>query len=74
MRPDMLATWEAYYRLEPWGDDWTQAARIEAAIKNTMGGQDVLAADLIPCEDNRQEDVEMDAKTLNASVRAWLNV
>jgi hypothetical protein len=66
--------WEAMYRLMPWGDDWEQSARIEAAIRNTMGGQEVTPAELIPTEDNRQPDEEPDAATLNANVRAWLNL
>lgn len=43
---------EAAYRLDPWGDDWTQTAHIEAAIKNTMGGGSVGPSELIPNEDN----------------------
>lgn len=29
-----FAEWLAYYRLEPWGDDWDQAALLTAAIVN----------------------------------------
>lgn len=30
--------WTALYRIDPWGDDWWQAARICAAAKTAMGG------------------------------------
>jgi hypothetical protein len=50
--------WEAFYRLDPWGDDWTQAACIEAAIKNQHATDPVNPYDLIPNEDNRPKEGE----------------
>jgi hypothetical protein len=69
-----LAVWEAMYRLEPWGDDWVQAARIEAAIINKDNPEPVNPYDLIPNEDNRPAEEEDDAAALNARVRSWLGV
>jgi hypothetical protein len=66
--------WEAMYRLEPWGDDWVQAARIEAAIINKDNPEPVNPYDLIPNEDNRPAEEEDDAAALNARVRSWLGV
>lgn len=31
-----FASWKAYYRLEPWGDDWQQAAMIASVTHNNM--------------------------------------
>lgn len=61
-----LVVWEAFYRLYPWGDDWVQAARLEAAFRNSMGGQSVTAAELIPNEDNRDKTDEVDDARLEA--------
>lgn len=36
------------YRLEPWGDDWAQAAKICAAAYGAQGIRDVTPADFIP--------------------------
>lgn len=46
----------AYYRLEPWGDDWEQAAMIAAKIHNANCSEEyrITPQSLIPNEDNRQ--------------------
>lgn len=72
MEPWRLAVWEAYYRLEPWGDDWVQNARLEAAIINANVTEPVDPSTLIPNEENRPIEQEDDAAALNASVRSWL--
>jgi hypothetical protein len=61
-----LAEWEALYRLEPWGDDWVQTARLEAAIKNGYATTPVDPSELIPNEDNRPASEEMDDKAMAA--------
>ena len=66
----MLAVWEAMYRLEPWGDDWLQAARIEAAVVNKDSSDPVSPYDLIPNEDNRPADENDDPAAINAAVRS----
>lgn len=54
IEPALLDEWEAMYRLEPWGDDWEQAAMIAAAVKN-KGSEDPIAPQtLIPNEETRQ--------------------
>jgi hypothetical protein len=54
------------YRLEPWGNDWDQATRIEAAIKNAFSSSPVCPSELIPNEDNRKSaSEEVDEATLS---------
>lgn len=64
--PAQLAEWEAYYRLEPWGDDWVQTARLEAAIRSANATSPVDPSELIPNEDNRPQSEEMDDKAMAA--------
>jgi hypothetical protein len=61
--------WIALYRLEPWGDDWQQAAMLAAAIHNSAGKsyQDTFTpADFVPALDAPQpvglSDAELSAK------------
>lgn len=71
LEPWEFNEWQAFYRLEPWGDDWVQAARIEAAIINAnTTGDPVNPYDLVPNEDNRTESEEMDAAALRDAARA----
>jgi len=53
------------YRLEPWGDDWLQTAKIEAAIMNAFANANVCPTELIPNEDNRPPPQEVEDATLN---------
>lgn len=61
-----MAEWEALYRLEPWGDDWAQTARIEAAILSANSTTPIDPSKLIPNEDNRPQPEEMDDKAMVA--------
>lgn len=64
--PAQLTEWEAFYRLEPWGDDWVQNARLEAAIKNQYLTDPVQPADLVPNEDNKERTGEVEDSQLGA--------
>lgn len=66
IEPWRLAVWEAYYRLEPWGDDWMQAAKIEAAILNGYEKEPVNPCDLVPNEDNRKVSGELEPADIHA--------
>jgi hypothetical protein len=57
------------YRLDPWGDDWTQAAKIEAAIINQYASDPVNAYDLIPNEDNRPKTDEPEGADVHRQLR-----
>lgn len=53
MTPEQFDEWRAAYNLDPWGDDWVQIARLEAAIINASGPSDpVQPADLVPTREN----------------------
>jgi hypothetical protein len=62
-----LLVWEAYNRLEPWGDDWVQTAKLEAAIRQAAG-EEVHPSELIPNEDNKQ--AEMSDAEVNSGFRS----
>lgn len=32
-----LATWTAYYRISPWGDDWRRSGRLASVIASAAG-------------------------------------
>jgi hypothetical protein len=65
LEPWLFVELYAYYRLEPFGDDWTQTANIEAAIRQA-NGQEVHPSELIPNEDNREQNGEPDAAQVRA--------
>jgi hypothetical protein len=46
--------WIARYRLEPWGDDWTQTGTIAAAVCNANGGK-ASPTDFVPGELQRSK-------------------
>jgi len=70
VEPWQLRVWEAMYRLDPWGDDWTQAARIEAAIKNQYATDPIDPYELIPNEDNRPPAEEISNAEISRQLRA----
>ena len=70
MLPEEFIELQAAYRLDPWGDDWLQTARIEAAIINSNSTEPVSPCDLIPNEDNRQAIEEVGPAELAARARA----
>lgn len=51
--PEQFNEWIAMYRLEPWGDDWTQTATIAAAMHNAAGNRAVSPVDFVPGEQER---------------------
>jgi len=72
IQPRLLDEWIAYHRLEPWGDDWEQAAMIAAKIHNTNVTDEsrlITPQSLIPNEDNRETLKEQTSGTSLAD--AW---
>ena len=68
--------WMAMYDLEPWGDDWKQAAMVAAMVRNSaMGstGEPVQSQDLIPTLENRKATDEIEDESLTARWRQKLN-
>lgn len=54
MTPEQFDEWQALYNIAPWGDDWVQFARLEAAVINAAAPTDpVQPADLVPTRENR---------------------
>lgn len=65
----------ALYDLEPWGDDWRQAAMVAAMVRNSaMGstGEPIQAEELIPNIDNRKATDEIADESLTARWRQKL--
>lgn len=52
--PEQLNEWIAYHQLEPWGDEWVQAATIASAVVNSNGGK-TSPLDFIPGQTERSE-------------------
>lgn len=53
IEPWQFDEWQALYRLEPWGDDWVQTARLIAAIENSAGANPPTnPADIVPTAEN----------------------
>jgi hypothetical protein len=73
IEPRQLDEWRAAYELEPWGDDWMQTARLEAAILNAFGGDPVCPAELIPTAENARSG-EVDDKELASRWKARLGM
>lgn len=60
------AEWVALYDLEPWGDDWPQAAIVAASVLNSFSRRRVDPASLIPGGRlARRQPVEMVEKQLD---------
>lgn len=58
-----LAEWEAYWTIEPWGDEWRQVARLATAICTAWGAKNLKEEQLMPSHRRRnQTKVEMFAE------------
>jgi hypothetical protein len=58
LTPEQMAGWLAYWKLEPWGEDWKRSAVMTAALLNTihaavaaMSGGTMREADQITADD-----------------------
>jgi hypothetical protein len=68
-----LAEWEAYWTIEPWGDEWRQSARIATALCTAWGSKNLKEEMLMPSHRKRQQtQAEMFAelRKLAASTQA----
>lgn len=43
-----LAEWEAYWLIEPWGDEWRQVARLTTALCTAWGSKNLEEEMLMP--------------------------
>jgi hypothetical protein len=50
-----LAEWEAFWTIEPWGDEWRQAARIATALCTAWGSKNLKEEMLMPSHRKRQQ-------------------
>lgn len=48
MDADELAEWEAYYSIEPFGDEWRQSARIVTMLCTAWGAKSLNEEMLMP--------------------------
>jgi hypothetical protein len=68
IEPSKFDEWMAMYRLEPWGDDWKQAAMIAAKVHNAATVDNPIApASLIPNYAN-EKVAEAEAKSLTSTL------
>ena len=51
-------SWQAMYRIEPFGDDWLQAAVITAKIHNVNCKEKIKPRDVIPAFHVAEQSVE----------------
>jgi hypothetical protein len=50
-----LAEWEAFWSIEPWGDEWRQTARLATALCSAWGCKDLKEEMLMPSHRKRQQ-------------------
>jgi len=50
-----LAEWEAFWLIEPFGDEWRQAARIATSMCTAWGCKSLKEEMLMPSHRNRQQ-------------------
>ncbi len=50
-----LAEWEAYWTIEPWGDEWRQAARLATALCTAWGAKGLKEETLMPSHRKRRQ-------------------
>jgi hypothetical protein len=43
-----LAEWEAYWKIEPWGDEWRQTARLTTALCTAWGCKNLEEEMIMP--------------------------
>jgi hypothetical protein len=43
-----LAEWEAFWKIEPWGDEWRQVARLATALCTAWGSKNLEEEMLMP--------------------------
>lgn len=58
--------WQAIYRIEPFGDDWLQAAVITAKIHNVNCKEKIKPRDVMPHFDGAEQSVEEMQHIVNA--------
>jgi len=58
-----LAEWEAFWSIEPWGDEWRQVARLATALCTAWGSKSLTEEMLMPSHRKRpQSKTEMMAE------------
>jgi hypothetical protein len=50
-----LAEWEAFWQIEPWGDEWRQTARLATALCTAWGAKSLKEEMLMPSHRKRQQ-------------------
>lgn len=53
-----LAEWEAFWSIEPWGDDWRQTARLATTICTAWGAKRLKEEMLMPSHRKREQTKE----------------
>lgn len=68
-----FAEWLAYYNLDPWGDDWQQAAMIGSLITYGPLKKPIKQADLIPGKRRRKRQTPEEMMGVFKAVAAAQN-
>lgn len=50
-----LAEWEAYWSIEPWGDEWRMASRMATAMCTAWGAKNLKEEMLMPSSRKRKQ-------------------
>lgn len=50
-----LAEWEAFWSIEPWGDEWRQTARLATSLCTAWGAKRLEEEMLMPSHRKRQQ-------------------
>ena len=50
-----LAEWEAYWSIEPWGDEWRQVARLATALCTSWGAKNLKEEMIMPSHRKREQ-------------------
>jgi hypothetical protein len=55
---DELAEWEAYWLIEPWGDEWRQIARLTTALCTAWGSKNLEEEMIMPSHRKRPQTAD----------------
>lgn len=53
-----LAEWEAYWLIEPWGDEWRQIARLTTALCTAWGSKNLEEEMIMPSHRKLQQTAD----------------
>ena len=58
MAPSQYEQWQQYYKVEPWGDDWTQAGLLAAVFHNELTDIKAMVSGKAPKRDEYRDPAD----------------